>query len=139
MADATANTASWSGPGILQVFFNLKESSKLSQETLDKWLDEEYIPALIETGVVKSAWRFKAANPDYGKPNMVIYKIPDVAAVQLQKLHSVPVTSSLFPTDEPVFSFVENDSRTFSFVQLYETTKQPEGRWILFAIGRIPF
>lgn len=127
MADVTTKPAS-SGPGIIQVFFNLKESSKLSQEILDKWLDDEYIPALVETGVAKSAWRFKAANSDYDKPNMVIYKVPDMSTEQLQKLHSVPLTSSLFPTNEPVTSFVENDSRIFSFVQLYETTKQPEGR-----------
>lgn len=127
MSDASAIPRSWSGPGIIQSFIALPETSKLKQETLEKWFDEVYVPALIETGAVKSAWRFKAANPEYDKQHMVIYKCPDLALVKAGKLESVPRTSDLFPTEEPVDVLIDSESRILSFVQLYETAKQSEG------------
>lgn len=125
MSDGNATPPSWSGSGIIQSFFTLPASSELSQETLEEWLDEVYLNALIDTGAVTSAWRFKAANPEYGKQNLLIYKVPDLA--QAGKIRSVPRTSEKFPSGEPVDTFVESESRILSLVQLCETTKHPEG------------
>jgi hypothetical protein len=129
MTDNTSATPpAWSGPGIIQNFITIPASSKLSEETLKKWLDEVYIPALIESGVVKSAWRYKAAKSHSEWPLMTIYKIPELQNVQDGKLQDIKRTSKLFPTSGPLEDFVTSESRILSFEQLYETTKQPEGQ-----------
>jgi hypothetical protein len=125
--NTSAASLAWSGPGIIQSFITIPEDSKLSEETLEKWLDNVYVPALIETGVVKSAWRYKAANPHSDKPLMSIYKIPELRDVQAGKLQDIKRTSDLFPTDKPLEDFVISESRILGLEQLYETTKQPEG------------
>ena len=117
----------WSGPGILQAFMTLAPSSALTQKTLEKWLDEIYVPALVNTGTVKSAWRYDAANPNNDKPLMLIYKVPNLRDVQAGKLQEVRRTSELFPTDEPLEAFIVSDLRILQFEQLYEMEKQPEG------------
>ncbi|KAF2692206.1 hypothetical protein K458DRAFT_354521 [Lentithecium fluviatile CBS 122367] len=116
----------WSGPGIMQSYFKLKPGSKLSQETLEKWWQEEYLPKVVDTGIVKSAWTWNAVNPDYERQHMVIYKVPDLAPVQSDMLKKIPRTSDMFPTDGPVDDFIQFESRIFELVQLYETGKQPE-------------
>jgi hypothetical protein len=125
--DTNAEPLAWSGPGIIQSFITIPESSKLSKETLEKWLDNVYVPALIESGVVKSAWHFKAANPHSDKPLMSIYKIPELRDVQAGKVQDIKRTSDLFPTDGPLEDFVVYESRILGLEQLYETTKQSEG------------
>lgn len=127
MSDPSAKPNPFSGPGIVQSFIKLRKDSQLSEEVLWKWWDGVYIPALLETGVVKSAWRWKAANQDYDKQHMIIYKIPEMAEVAAQKLRGVPRTSDMFPTSGPVDDFTELEVRCLTLTQLYETAKQPEG------------
>lgn len=127
MSDSVSKPQSWSGPGIMVSFISLKKDSQLSRETLEKWFDDVYVPAVLGTGIVKSAWKWEAAGPDYDKQHMVIYKVPDLAGAQSGKLKEVPRTSELFPTDGPVDDFIDFESRIFSLAQLYETSKQPEG------------
>jgi hypothetical protein len=127
---------SWSGHGIIQAFFKVK-STELSEETLLEWLDGTYIPALIDSGVVESAFRFKAANEANDKPNMIIYKIKDLAEVKAGKLMEVPRTSKTFPSDTTnVEEFTEYEARTWSLVELFETEKQPHGMLNLFVYGK---
>lgn len=115
----------WSGPGVIFTFFKVPESSKVSQHAIEKWFDEEYVPKLLETGVVKSGWLYKAANPEYDKQHLLIYKVSDFA--QAGKLKEVPRTSEKGLFDGDVHSHIEFESRIYSFVQLYETSKQDEG------------
>ncbi|KAF2117679.1 hypothetical protein BDV96DRAFT_517369 [Lophiotrema nucula] len=133
MSDAAA-TPLWSGPGLIQVFFTQTDTS-VSEETILKWLDEEHIPALMATGVAKSGWRHKAADSAYSKPHMLLYKVPDLSSVLSGKLETVPRTSDLFPDGKPIDDFVTVESKVFTFVQLYEPTKQPEdaGNTIIMA------
>jgi hypothetical protein len=123
----SATKANWSGPGIIQGFFTLPPDSKLTQETLEKWLDDEYNPAMLETKVVKAAHRFKAANPDYGKRNMVVYELDDLASAKSGELQEVSRVSSLFPSKEPVDSFVESEARILSLIEEYKKEEHPKG------------
>lgn len=123
----SAAKANWSGPGIIQGFLTLRPGSKLTQETLEKWLDKEYIPAFLETRVVKAAHRFKAANPEYGKPNMVVYELDDLAAAKSGNLQEVSRVSSLFPSNDPVDTFVESEARVLSLVEEYQKEEYPAG------------
>ena len=126
----SGSSTTWSGPGLIQVFINLRKDTKLSQPTLEKWLDEVYIPAQVETGVVKGVRRFKAANPSYDKQNLVIYHVPDLAALRTGKLEAVPRSSELFPTEEPVDAFVESDSRVLSEVEVFEKERHAPGELV---------
>jgi hypothetical protein len=123
----SAAKATRSGPGIIQGFFILRAESKLTQETLEKWFDEEYIPAMLGTGVIRAAQRYKAANPEYAKQNMVVYELADLASAKDGKLEKVPRVSSLFPTSDPVDSFVESEARILSMVEEYKTKEHVEG------------
>lgn len=127
MSATGANTQQWSGPGIMLSFIYFRKGSQLSQETFWKWFDEVYVPAVVGTGIVKSAWRWKAANPDYQKLHMVLYKVPELSTAQTDALKNIPRTSDTFPTNGPVDDFIDFESRIFSLVQYFETEKQPEG------------
>ncbi|KAF2736365.1 hypothetical protein EJ04DRAFT_551415 [Polyplosphaeria fusca] len=135
MSDAAAPPC-WTGPGLLQTFITISPTSELRIETLEKWLDDVYIPALIGTGAVQSAWRFKAVDPGYGKQHMVLYKIPDLAQVQAGKLQQAPRASELFPKGGTVDDYVLGESKIFSFVELYppDTREQKEGRRLVSTV-----
>ncbi|KAF2642263.1 hypothetical protein P280DRAFT_262017 [Massarina eburnea CBS 473.64] len=132
---STSTAPQWSGPGIMQSFISLKPGTKLSQETLEKWFEEEYIPAILDTGIVTSAVTWKAADPEYKHQGMVIYKVPDLTPVKEGKLKDDAVSrkSSLFPTDGPVDDFIEFESRILSLNQYFEVEKQPEATKIIYA------
>lgn len=120
-------TDTWAGPGVMFTFVDLKGQSKVSEETLLQWFDTEWIPGLLATGVITLAWLYKAVNPDYDKQHLVVYKVSDLALVHAGKLKQVPRSSpsGIFPGE--VDDHVEFESRIYSFVQLYETSKQDEG------------
>lgn len=126
----SATKAIWSGPGIIQGFLNLRAESKLTQETLEKWLDEEYIPAMLETKIIRAAQRYKAANPEYLKQNMVVYELADLASAKDGKLQEVPRSSNLFPSSDPVDAFVESEARILCFVEEYKKKEHDEGSLI---------
>ncbi|CAI6338231.1 unnamed protein product [Periconia digitata] len=118
----------WSGPGIMQSFVTLKEGSKITQETLDRWFEEVYVPELIKTGIVTAASIWKAANPAYEKQNMILYEAPDLAPIKQGKLREDHVSrkSDMFPTDGPVDDFVDVESRILAREEYYEIEKQPK-------------
>ncbi|KAF2013827.1 hypothetical protein BU24DRAFT_424860 [Aaosphaeria arxii CBS 175.79] len=126
MSSASGSPPQLSGPGILQTFVSIPQSSQLAEDTLLQFLDNVYTPALIETGVVESVRRYKAANPAYDKQHMIVYNVPDLAPLLAGKLQKVPRTSETFPTNGPVEDFVEFESRIFSLAQVYQTVEHPE-------------
>jgi hypothetical protein len=136
MSSTDASSKQWSGPGIMQTLMKLKPDSKLSQETLQKWWEEEYLPKMLETGIVKSACTWKAADPKYEHQNMIIYQVPDVAAMKSRgsELSDIPRTSDSFPTDGGVDDFIEFESRVYSLVQNYEVEPQSEST---FSVGTV--
>ncbi|KAF1849863.1 uncharacterized protein K460DRAFT_274033 [Cucurbitaria berberidis CBS 394.84] len=116
----------WSGPGVFLNFFKLNDSSKISLDTLEKWFDEEYVPELLATGAIKFAWLYKAANPSYDKQHLAVYKVSDLALVQAGKVQEIPRSSKNGLFDGDVDASIEFDTRIFSFVQKFETSKQDE-------------
>jgi hypothetical protein len=116
----------WFGPGAILTFFKLRETSKLSEETLEEWFNREYVPALYKAGVIKMAWLFQAASAEYDKQNLIMYKIPDLS--KIGRLHNIPRTSALSLFEGTVDDHVEIDSRIYSNTQFYGTLEQSEGR-----------
>ncbi|KAJ4294397.1 hypothetical protein N0V90_008087 [Kalmusia sp. IMI 367209] len=128
---ANGRTQPWSGPGIMQSFVKLREDSQLSIETLQNWFDEVYLPAVLATGIVKSATHWKAASPNYGKQWMIVYEVEDLALVQNNDNHvggslkDIPRTSETFPTEGLVDDFIDFESRILSQIQLFGSGEHP--------------
>lgn len=85
-----------------------------------------HIPGMVASSGIASAWRWQAANPDYGKPNLVIYKVPDLAFLQSDEYKSAKKKSDTLPDAGLIDQFVESETRLYQLVQLFETEKQPE-------------
>jgi hypothetical protein len=118
----------WSGPGVIVSFFKLRDTATLSEKTLEDWFAREYVPALVAAGVIKKAWLYQAANADYDKQNIILYKVRDLALVQAGKIQEIPRTSKLSLFEGSVDDHIEVDTRIYSFVELYETSKHDEGK-----------
>ncbi|KAH7094603.1 hypothetical protein FB567DRAFT_510576 [Paraphoma chrysanthemicola] len=117
---------SWSGCGVILSFFKVRESSKVSEEALYTWFNEEFTPALLATGAVKSATLYKAANPSYDKQQLLLYNVSDLAAIQAGRLSGVARSSKLSLFEGSIDDHVEFEWRIYSFAQLYETAVHSE-------------
>ncbi|KAF2833640.1 hypothetical protein CC86DRAFT_415536 [Ophiobolus disseminans] len=115
-----------SGPGIVLGFFQIRDSSKASQHTLESCFDQELVPKLLETEGVTGAWLYKAANPAYNKQQILVYKLSDLASIQAKDLQRLAKTSKHSHLNGSVDDHVEFDSRSYSFVQLYEISEHSE-------------
>jgi|TARA_R110002003_G_scaffold52_23_gene4556 hypothetical protein len=118
----------WSGPGVIFSFFKLRESSEISQEAMHTWFDEEFVPSLLATGTIKSVTLYKAANPNYNKQQLLLYDVPDLSSIQAGQLGDFAKSSRLSLCKGSIDAHVEFEWRTYSFVQLYETSKRSEGK-----------
>lgn len=116
----------WSGPGAILSFFKLRDSSSISEKTLEEWFEREYVPALYKAGIIKMAWLYQAANAKYNKQNLIMYKIPDLTKVG--RMQAIPRTSALSLFGGPVDEHIEVDSRIYSNIQLYGTLDHREGK-----------
>jgi len=117
-------TQAWSGPGIMQSFVNIKHHTGITEDTLEQWFDDVYVPNVLQTGIVKSASRWKAADTAYDKQWMILYEVDDLGLVQSGGLKKVPRTSTMFPTDGPVDNFIELESRVLSLEQNYGSARE---------------
>ena len=95
-----------------------------------------HIPGMVASSGIRSAWRWQAANPDYEKLNLVIYKVPDLAFLQSDEYKSTRKKSDTLPDAGLIDQFVESEIRHYQLVQLFEMEKQPEGRYISSFINR---
>lgn len=117
---------SWSGPGIVLSFVKLHRLARITEEEGIKWFHEEYVPRLLSSGVISHVSHYRAANPDYDKQIVSIYKVPDLALVHAGKLSDIARGSDKGLFNGDVDNHMDFDSRIFSFEQLYETSKQIE-------------
>lgn len=122
----------WLGPGVILTFVKVFDTSKVSEETLEEWFVQEYAPELLATGVVKGAWPYRAANPEYDKQRLFVYKVSDLAAVHAGRLRGVARTSSKNFFEGDLDDYIEYESRIYSLVQLYETSEQDKGKKDMF-------
>ncbi|KAH7401598.1 hypothetical protein BKA66DRAFT_436714 [Pyrenochaeta sp. MPI-SDFR-AT-0127] len=117
---------SWSGPGVILSFVRLHRSARITEEAGQIWFHEEYVPRLLASGVVSHASHYKAANPDYDKQQLAVYKVPDLALVHAGKLTTIARNSDRGLFDGDVDDVMDFESRIYSLGQLYETSKQTE-------------
>jgi hypothetical protein len=122
----------------MQSFVTLREGSKLSQDTLEKWFYNVYLPAVLKTGIVKAITSWKAASPNYERQWMIVFEVEDLELVQYGNkkhvgggLHEIPRTSDTFPTAGPVDDFVDFESRILEQIQLYGSSGNSTGAsWV---------
>lgn len=118
----------------MQLFVKLRANSNLSQEILEKWFNEVYLPAVLNTGIVKAITSWKAANPNYERPWMIVFEIGDLSLVQHgnrnlrgSELHQISRTSEMFPSSGPVDDFVDFETRILKQIQLYGSSGNSAG------------
>ena len=95
-----------------------------------------HIPGIVASSGIRSAWRWQAANPDYEKSNLVIYKLPDLAFLQSDEYKGAKEKIDTLPDADLIGQFVESETRLYQLVQLFETEEQPEGRYISSSINQ---
>lgn len=128
MSNTGAATKDWSGPGLMQVFMKRRPDSKVSQQTLDEWWEKDYLPKMLATGIVKSAWKWKAVNPTYERQQFVNYQIPDLAVFRSRIAELMGISRTFDDKfDAPIDDFVELESRIYELVQSFEKEPQSEG------------
>ncbi|KAF2272705.1 uncharacterized protein EI97DRAFT_452788 [Westerdykella ornata] len=115
-----------SGPGLVVMFGTVTPDCPVSEETLNEWLDEEYIPRLLATHALRSAARYKAANPHFSRQIMIIYQVTNLSLLNDPKVKNVPRTSKRFPTDDPIETWVPFEIRVYSWVQIYTRQVYPD-------------
>lgn len=121
-------TASWSGPGLILSFFKLLDPPQISEETLEKWFEKEFVPGLLAAGAIQSASLYRAASSEYNKQNLIVYQVSDLSVIQKGAFQQVPRTSKLSLFEGTVDGYIDLDSRIYSFSQLYETSEKPQGK-----------
>jgi hypothetical protein len=137
MSTTGAPPRTWSGPGLMQVFMKRKPDSKLSQQTLDEWWEQEYLPKILDSGIIKSAWKWKAVNPTYERQQFVNYQIPDLAAFRSRIAELMGISRTFNEKfDAPIDDFVELESRIYELVQSFEKEPQSEGMHLAKCILR---
>jgi hypothetical protein len=126
---ANADQPSWSGSGVIVHFVTLPENSKLSQQAFNKWYDEVHVSTLLATGAIRSATRWRAANPAYGKQHMTVFDVPDLAKLQAQdgQFQKLVQARNEFPDAKEADGDINYETRVMSLVELYDPKKQPDG------------
>jgi hypothetical protein len=123
-----SNVTSESGQGIILIFFRTRDSLSSLPRTFEDWLHQEYVPALSAIAGLETAWAYTAADAAYDKQQLVVCKVLDLALVQAETLSGLTGNGKISPPEGLTNGTIESDMRTYSFVQLYETTKQDRGK-----------
>jgi hypothetical protein len=86
-----------SAPGLLYVT-SRPTHPELSDGTFNEWYTNEHIHDMVKSGLTDLVVRYKNVNTTAKWPYLAIYRLPDTAKLQDQKvLGSVPATSNLLP------------------------------------------
>ncbi len=125
-----ADPQTWSGSGLILTYVDILDTSKLTTEAFDEWWIVEVVPKLVDTGAITWSWAYKAANPNNEKQRVYIYKVSDLAQVHAGVLMKIPRISEkgYFEGDLEADQLTNYESRIYSFEQLYETSKNEEGK-----------
>ncbi|KAJ4357868.1 uncharacterized protein N0V89_002445 [Didymosphaeria variabile] len=136
----SGNSQSWSGPGIIQSYIKLRDDSKISQETLEKWVYDVYLPAVLKTGIVKAITSWRAASAKYERGWLIVFDVEDLELVQYGNrkhvgggLHVISRTSDMFWTNGPVDDVIDFESRILEKVELYGDGRDSAGASQCFA------
>jgi hypothetical protein len=123
-----ANTTSGSRQGIILIFFRTPEPSGEFPKTFEDWLHREYVPALSTSTGIEAAWLYTAADAAYNKQISVLCRVSDLASVKAETLSTLARNGRIAPQEELASGSMETELRTYSFVQLYETSKKDQGK-----------
>ena len=69
-------------PGLFLVNSKITRPDILNEESFIKWYSDDHIPEILGTSGVKSALRFKNADPKAYRPYLVLYPMDDIGFTQ---------------------------------------------------------
>lgn len=115
-----------STPGLLWAFS--KPKSTFSEADYNTWYTDHYIHHVVDASLCDLAVRYKNVNPDAKWPYLAIYRLPDVAKLQDQKvMGSIATTHELIPNGVAWTEAIEVDIRPFTLLQKFEGQIAKEG------------
>ena len=107
-------------PGLFLVNSKITRPDILNEENFIKWYSDDHIPEILGTSGVKSALRFKNADPKADRPYLVLYPMDDIGFTQSDEFKKIGVYSDLLPGGAPVYDLTDMEARIYSFVDRYE-------------------
>ncbi|KAH8675716.1 hypothetical protein BX600DRAFT_507931 [Xylariales sp. PMI_506] len=116
-------TSPLSGPGILYVESKISDP-RLDEKTYVDWYENEHIPEVIGTSGIKSARRFKTADPNVDKPFLAIYTLGDLAFLKSDEFRKVNFKSDKLPGSGIIYDLADFDVRYDSLIQVYDPTNK---------------
>lgn len=113
-------------PGLLWAYS--KPKSSLSEADYNAWYTDHHIHHVVDAGLSDLAIRYKNVNPDAKWPYLAIYRLPDVAKMQDEKvMGSIPTTHELLPKEMAWRDAMDVDIRPFTLSQKFEGQIPKEG------------
>jgi len=101
---------------------------KLSEDTYNKWYSDFYIRSVVDSGLADLAIRYKNVKADSAFPYLCVYRLPDVAKLQDERLmQSIPKTHELLPDGKTWHEVLKTDSRLVELSQKFEGQVPKDG------------
>jgi hypothetical protein len=114
-------------PGLLYALSKPKSSS-FSDADYNTWYTNHHIHDVVNSGLADLAIRYKNTNPNAKWPYLAIYRIPDLAKMQDEKvMGSIAATHELIPNGATWHDALEADIRPFVLLQKFEGQVPKEG------------
>ncbi|KAI1332537.1 hypothetical protein F5Y16DRAFT_118793 [Xylariaceae sp. FL0255] len=108
--------------GLLFIVSHVRDPDKTPDELYNRWLDEEVIPKVLNSGHVKLALRYKNVDPSAEIPYVALYPVDDwtfMGSPDMRKLDEKCKSSSMLQTDD-VFELIHFEMKPFEKIQTHE-------------------
>ncbi|KAI1341327.1 hypothetical protein F5Y15DRAFT_31034 [Xylariaceae sp. FL0016] len=118
------------GPGLLYVNSKLTLPNKLNEASFYQWYDDEHIPDVMQSGVIKTALRctdVAAPTRKVDLPYLVLYPLSDISYLYGSEFAKARATSDLFPEGSICYDIGEFDVRHYRLVQVSDPTEKGKG------------
>jgi hypothetical protein len=116
-------------PGILVVFSKPLTSPSFTESAYNEWYTDHHIHHIVEAGLCDLAIRYKNTNKEAKWPYVCIYRLPDLAKLQDEKVTgSIPVKHELLPDGKPWMELLDTDRKAFKLVQRFEGWRGESGK-----------
>jgi len=114
-------------PGLLYALSKIKDPS-LSEDNYNDWYSNHHIHHVVDAGLADLAIRYKNTNPNAKWPYLAIYRMPDVAKMQDEKvMGAIASKHDLIPNGQTWMEALEADIRPFVLLQKFEGQVPKEG------------
>jgi hypothetical protein len=115
-------------PGILVVLSKPKTTATFTEDKYNEWYTEHHIQHIVDSGLCDLAIRYKNTSKEAKWPYVCIYRLPDLAKMNDEKLvGSIPVTHELLPDGKSWMEVLDVDRKAMKLTQRFEGWRGESG------------